>query len=389
MKRRIEQVTELNRREALTQSRGKTYSYARDPLQHMIIRYRNQESQKVRTPKLATTLSHITPPSKHRDSTAPKSSSSIPPLDLNRKKVTPPNKPTKRPSASGDQSPLSKRRRTSPTLMSPNSAPQTPIVEPTSPLQVSSPPQDDGTTRSTPEPMDVEIIQKTPKVRAINHVKSVPCMNPHCCTRTRQSLLDELGFCKQCQTIDLRLKMNIVSERRMQELLGKTDARKSAGSWRAVPMEDDNNLKIAEVVEEATSPTPATPCYSPPQEPLTEMSEAFGSVPALPPSTLSATKKGSGDPMRMCEFCGKKFNKMGIGRHRSRCQIKKQPEDDDQDYEVEEILEHCDEDGLRFYLVRFLGYDDTWNMWLPAENLESCDRLLAKYQQRCGARIEE
>jgi hypothetical protein len=51
---------------------------------------------------------------------------------------------------------------------------------------------------------------------------------------------------------------------------------------------------------------------------------------------------------------------------------------EDEDFEVESILDHADEDGKRFYLIKWQGWSHYHNSWEPSENLE-CPSVIAKY----------
>ena len=50
------------------------------------------------------------------------------------------------------------------------------------------------------------------------------------------------------------------------------------------------------------------------------------------------------------------------------------------DYEVETILRMKIEDGKKFYFVKFKGYTNRYNLWLPEENL-NCTELLYKFER--------
>ena len=52
------------------------------------------------------------------------------------------------------------------------------------------------------------------------------------------------------------------------------------------------------------------------------------------------------------------------------------------EYEVERILDSRLVDGLRQYLVKWKGYDDSENTWEPKTNLKNCWALLKCYHQQ-------
>jgi len=58
--------------------------------------------------------------------------------------------------------------------------------------------------------------------------------------------------------------------------------------------------------------------------------------------------------------------------------------DDVEEYEVESILRHKTERGVRKYLVKFLGYDNSKNQWLRREQLANAQEYLEEYELRQG-----
>ncbi|XP_076448247.1 histone-lysine N-methyltransferase SUV39H2-like [Babylonia areolata] len=56
--------------------------------------------------------------------------------------------------------------------------------------------------------------------------------------------------------------------------------------------------------------------------------------------------------------------------------------EEDEDYEVEDILDHADEDGKRYYLIKWQGWSHFHNSWEPAENLH-CPTVVADYLAAC------
>jgi transposase InsO family protein len=60
--------------------------------------------------------------------------------------------------------------------------------------------------------------------------------------------------------------------------------------------------------------------------------------------------------------------------------------EEEKEFEVERILDHKLNNNPRdpetFYLVKWLGYDETENTWEPETNLTNCRQLLAQYRQQ-------
>ena len=52
------------------------------------------------------------------------------------------------------------------------------------------------------------------------------------------------------------------------------------------------------------------------------------------------------------------------------------------EYEVEEILDSRLVEGLRQYLIKWKGYDDSENTWEPKTNLKNCWALLKRYHRQ-------
>ncbi|KAK6993691.1 histone-lysine N-methyltransferase SUV39H2 [Biomphalaria glabrata] len=50
----------------------------------------------------------------------------------------------------------------------------------------------------------------------------------------------------------------------------------------------------------------------------------------------------------------------------------------DENYEVEDIVDHCTEQGENFYLIKWKGWDDHFNSWEPEEHLQ-CTKALRDY----------
>jgi hypothetical protein len=56
-----------------------------------------------------------------------------------------------------------------------------------------------------------------------------------------------------------------------------------------------------------------------------------------------------------------------------------------EEYVVEAIIEHFQEDGKMYYLVKWEGYEDSHD-WLPEEDLDGAADLVAEYKERVGGK---
>lgn len=57
----------------------------------------------------------------------------------------------------------------------------------------------------------------------------------------------------------------------------------------------------------------------------------------------------------------------------------------DQDYEVEDILNHDEAvTGNRMYFIKWKGYDESWNSWEPESMLDNCEEKLKEYKIKSG-----
>ncbi|XP_062574314.1 histone-lysine N-methyltransferase SUV39H2-like [Saccostrea cucullata] len=54
--------------------------------------------------------------------------------------------------------------------------------------------------------------------------------------------------------------------------------------------------------------------------------------------------------------------------------------DDDDNWEVERILDHVEEEGKDFYLIKWKGWSNAYNSWEPKDNL-SCEDLLVEFKE--------
>jgi Chromo (CHRromatin Organisation MOdifier) domain/Integrase zinc binding domain len=56
--------------------------------------------------------------------------------------------------------------------------------------------------------------------------------------------------------------------------------------------------------------------------------------------------------------------------------------EDNEEWEVEDLLDHTGEGSLRRYLVKWAGWPVEYNTWEPIENLTHCQQLLDRYHKR-------
>ena len=57
---------------------------------------------------------------------------------------------------------------------------------------------------------------------------------------------------------------------------------------------------------------------------------------------------------------------------------------DEEDYEVEEILNHEVVNGSTLYFISWKGYDESWNTWEPESCLTGCPDKLKEYKLKAG-----
>ena len=61
------------------------------------------------------------------------------------------------------------------------------------------------------------------------------------------------------------------------------------------------------------------------------------------------------------------------------------PEDPEQDYEVEDILDHDEPvPGQMLFRIKWKGYDESWNSWEPVNLLDNCPDKLREYKLKKG-----
>jgi len=58
-----------------------------------------------------------------------------------------------------------------------------------------------------------------------------------------------------------------------------------------------------------------------------------------------------------------------------------QEDEQDETFQVEKILSSKTVKGKTEYLVKWQGYDDSWNTWEPKENLDNCQTLLSQFKR--------
>ena len=56
--------------------------------------------------------------------------------------------------------------------------------------------------------------------------------------------------------------------------------------------------------------------------------------------------------------------------------------DDDQEYEIDRIVSHTVKHGRVYYLVTWVGYDDSHNQYLPETAFKNAQRLLCSYKRQ-------
>ncbi|XP_064604960.1 histone-lysine N-methyltransferase SUV39H2-like [Liolophura sinensis] len=62
--------------------------------------------------------------------------------------------------------------------------------------------------------------------------------------------------------------------------------------------------------------------------------------------------------------------------------------DENEDYEVEQIVDHCCEDGKDYYLIKWKGWSRAYNSWEPNDNL-NCEGLLDEFQRLNSAKMKK
>jgi hypothetical protein len=55
-------------------------------------------------------------------------------------------------------------------------------------------------------------------------------------------------------------------------------------------------------------------------------------------------------------------------------------DDDDEVFEVERVLDHKLKNGEKWYKLKFMGYNNRHNKWLPLYSL-NCDELIEEYHK--------
>lgn len=132
----------------------------------------------------------------------------------------------------------------------------------------------------------------------------------------------------------------------------------------------------------------------PPQRPLTASSlslsqddESDGvenSIPTDPPSTIKAHKiqQDHAIPRAGHSMLQK------LASETDEAEDNSEDDEDAQEYVVEAIMEHYhDEEGRKFYLVKWEGYEDTHD-WLPEEDLQGAAELVHDYNERVKPKLK-
>ena len=56
-------------------------------------------------------------------------------------------------------------------------------------------------------------------------------------------------------------------------------------------------------------------------------------------------------------------------------------EDEQEEYEVEQVLGHREISGTAYYLVKWKGYSTSENTWEPIENLQNAQRTMVNFHR--------
>ncbi len=62
------------------------------------------------------------------------------------------------------------------------------------------------------------------------------------------------------------------------------------------------------------------------------------------------------------------------------------PEGEEEVWEVEKILGKRRRKGQLQYLLRWKGYDESWDTWTPASDFEDMEDLIQEYKAQCGTK---
>ena len=57
-------------------------------------------------------------------------------------------------------------------------------------------------------------------------------------------------------------------------------------------------------------------------------------------------------------------------------------EDEQQEFEVEEVLDRRQEKGQLYYLIKWKNFDSSANSWEPINNLIHCREIIKEFEQR-------
>ncbi|CAN9385434.1 unnamed protein product [Alternaria alternata] len=110
----------------------------------------------------------------------------------------------------------------------------------------------------------------------------------------------------------------------------------------------------------------------------TTASDSDDTIPAQPPPHHESNDDVDNDTIHM--------HAVPSDNHSSEYS-KKYEEDAEgaEEYVVEAIVNHFQEDGKKYYLVKWDGYEDSHD-WLPEEDLEGAADLVAEYNERLGGK---
>merc|ERR1712003_369856 len=61
----------------------------------------------------------------------------------------------------------------------------------------------------------------------------------------------------------------------------------------------------------------------------------------------------------------------------------------EEDYEVEEVVNHRDTAKGRMYEVKWKGWDSSTNTWEPMKHLVDCKHLVTRYENKINEEIKQ
>lgn len=110
----------------------------------------------------------------------------------------------------------------------------------------------------------------------------------------------------------------------------------------------------------------------------TTASDSDDTIPAQPPPHHESNDDVDNDTLHM----------YAVPSDNHSSEYSKKDEEDAEgaeEYVVEAIVNHFQEDGKKYYLVKWDGYEDSHD-WLPEEDLEGAADLVAEYNERLGGK---